>query len=116
MGWAQSNIAPTPQQLRLRPSGGYASVEGWHGGDGDKETVLVHRLGTAGGGGGGELVSSATEPKFEQCSFRSVLRLVYSLISRMYFVIVSYSASFIFSIRLHIRPSSYFIELVIVGQ
>jgi hypothetical protein len=30
--------------------------------------------------------------------------------------IVLYSASFIFSIRLHIRPSSYFIELVIVGQ
>ncbi len=79
-------------------------------------TALVHRLGTAGGGGGGELVSSVTEPKFEQCSFRSVLRLVYSLIFHMYFIIVSYSASFIFSIRLHIRPSSYFIELVIVGQ
>jgi hypothetical protein len=37
MGWAQSDIAPTPQQLRLRPCGGYASVGAWHGGDGDKE-------------------------------------------------------------------------------
>jgi hypothetical protein len=27
MGWAQSDIAPTPQQLQLRPSGGHASEE-----------------------------------------------------------------------------------------
>jgi hypothetical protein len=37
MGWAQSDIASTPQQLRLRPSGGYASVGAWHCGDGGKE-------------------------------------------------------------------------------
>jgi hypothetical protein len=37
MGWAKSDIAPTPQQLRLLPSGGYASVGAWHGGNGDKE-------------------------------------------------------------------------------
>jgi hypothetical protein len=27
MGWVQSDIAPTPQQLQLRPSGGHASEE-----------------------------------------------------------------------------------------
>jgi hypothetical protein len=27
MGWAQSDIAPTPQQLRLRPSGSHTSEE-----------------------------------------------------------------------------------------
>jgi hypothetical protein len=27
MGWAQSEIAPTPQQLRLRPTGGHAREE-----------------------------------------------------------------------------------------
>ena len=47
-------------------------------------TALVHRLGTAGGGGGGGLVSSATEPKFDQCSFRSVLRLVYYVFVYVY--------------------------------
>jgi hypothetical protein len=40
-------------------------------------TARVHRLGTAGSGSGGGLISSATEPKFVQCSFRSVIWLVY---------------------------------------
>ncbi len=78
--------------------------------------ALVHRLGSGwrrqqrSGP-----VSSATDSKFVYV-YSAFSRSSSSILGLFLFVIVLYSASFIFSIRLHIRPFSYFIELVIVGQ
>jgi hypothetical protein len=71
MGWAQSDIAPTPQQLRLRPSGGYASEE-----PGTVATAARRIVATSEGGGCPSRQSRPDRLAFYQCPFMLPLEVV----------------------------------------
>ncbi len=64
MGWAQGYIAPTPQQLRLRPSGGHASAE-----PGTVATAARRIVATSEGGGRPSRQSRPERLAFYQCPF-----------------------------------------------
>jgi hypothetical protein len=71
MGWAQSNIAPTPQQLRLRPSGGHASEE-----PGTVATAARRIVATSEGGGHPSRQSRQERLAYNQYSFMLPLEVV----------------------------------------
>jgi hypothetical protein len=71
MGWAQSDIAPTPQQLRLRPSGGHASEE-----PGTVATAARRIIATSEGGGRPSCQSRPERLAFYQCPFMLPLEVV----------------------------------------
>jgi hypothetical protein len=71
MGWAQSDIAPTPQQLRLCPSGGHASEE-----PGTVATAARRIVATSEGGGRPSRQSRQERLAYNQCSFMLPLEVV----------------------------------------
>jgi hypothetical protein len=71
MGWAQSDIAPTPQQLRLRPSGGHTSEE-----PGTVATAARRIVATSEGGGRPSRQSRPERLAFYQCPFMLPLEVV----------------------------------------
>jgi hypothetical protein len=71
MGWAQSDIAPTPQHLRLHPSGGHTSEE-----PGTVATAARRLVATSEGGGHPSRQSRPERLAFYQCPFMLPLEVV----------------------------------------